>query len=87
MDEKYPEVTPDPIVDAVLEGTREGEATFGVKVTNILFQPGGGGHHSSAPTIRRPLVLVTITVYSVRLPGLCSLIDATFVIELLKGRK
>jgi hypothetical protein len=32
MDEKHPEVTPSHIIDAVLDGFKEGEATYGIKV-------------------------------------------------------
>jgi hypothetical protein len=37
MDKKHPEVNPDHIIDAVLDGLREGEATYGVKVKNMIF--------------------------------------------------
>jgi hypothetical protein len=40
MDKKHPEVNPDHIIDAVLDGLREGEATYGVKVKNMIFRLG-----------------------------------------------
>ena len=32
MDAKHPEVTPSHIIDAVLDGFKEGEATYGIRV-------------------------------------------------------
>ncbi len=39
MDEKHPEVTANHIIDVVLDGFKEGEATYGIKVNLFVVLP------------------------------------------------